>query len=105
MVFRTLREQFDAVLRKAVAFLHHGGQLSDAPALLAENFARACGTNDNLSANGGHAHLDTSVTIFCQSPHQKLVQLSVEDTIRHKYHLDTSVTIFRLDNPEFNQRE
>lgn len=44
--------------------LHHGGELPDALALLAQHILRAGGADDDLSAERRHAHLHTRVSLL-----------------------------------------
>merc|ERR1719499_2420745 len=83
-VLHALREELDAVLREAVALLHDRGELADPAALLAQDLAGPRGTDDDLRADGRHAHLDARIAILCERAHQELVQLRVEYTIGHE---------------------
>lgn len=46
--------------------LHHRGELPDPLSLLAEYVLRAGGADDDLRAEGRHAHLNAGVTLFCE---------------------------------------
>merc|ERR1719401_1081740 len=83
-ILDTLCEELNAVLGKTVTLLHHGRELPDAAALLAEDLARARRADDDLGTNGCDTHLHTRIAVLGKSPHQELVQLRVEDAIGHE---------------------
>merc|ERR1712094_146925 len=56
-VLHALREQLDRVLREAEALLHHRRELPNTAALLAENLTSTSRADDDLRADGSHAHL------------------------------------------------
>merc|ERR1719401_137259 len=66
-ILDTLCEELNAVLGKTVTLLHHGRELPDAAALLAEDLARARRSDDNLGTDGRHAHLHARITVLGQS--------------------------------------
>merc|ERR1719506_1789241 len=83
-ILDALSEEFHAVLWEIVSFLHNRSELTNAAALLAQHLARACRPDDDLCSNWGHPHLHTGIAIFCQSAHQELIELCVEDAIGNK---------------------
>jgi len=73
--------QLDASGLEVETLLHHGGQLTDAAALLAQHLLGLGGHDDDLSARGGHTHLHAGVAILGEFTSQELVQFSLEDAI------------------------
>jgi len=80
-VLDALGEELDLLLREVEALLHKGGKLADAAALVTKHVLSAGGTDDDLSAEGGGAHLDTRVAILAELAGQELVQFGLEDAI------------------------
>jgi hypothetical protein len=80
--------QLNRVLGEVEPLLDNGGQLTDPPALLTEDVLGAGGHDDDLSLGGGNTDLHTGVTILGEFTSQKLVQLSLEnsvgDELKHK---------------------
>mmetsp|Transcript_43504 Transcript_43504/g.102517 ORF Transcript_43504/g.102517 Transcript_43504/m.102517 type:complete len:237 (+) Transcript_43504:158-868(+) len=83
-VLHALSKQLNAVLWEAISLLHHGGELSDATALLTQDLTRSSCADNDLSPDGCDAHLYASIAILGQSAHQELVQLRIEYTVSHK---------------------
>lgn len=73
--------QLNGVLGELETLLDQGGQLADAATLDTENLLSLGGTDDDLSAGGGDADLDTRVTLSSELALEELVQLGVENTI------------------------
>lgn len=73
--------ELDGAISELEALLHNRGELADALALLTEHLEGAGGTDDDLSAHGGHADLKTSEASLGELTAEKLVELGVENTI------------------------
>lgn len=71
----------DAVLGELEALLDEGGKLADPTALLAEDFLRVRGADDDVGHGGGDADFDARVAFFGQLALEELVQFGVEDSI------------------------
>merc|ERR1719478_1737637 len=80
-VVNALGEELDAVLGKAEALLHHGGELTNAAALLSQPLTGARCLNDNLRANRCHANLDACVAVFRKGALEELVELGEENAV------------------------
>merc|ERR1719424_194691 len=86
-VLNTLSEKLHTVLGKVVALLDDSCQLANAAALLSQHLTCTCGADNDLGPDGCHTHLNACITIFCESAHQKLVELSIEDPICDEFAL------------------
>ena len=73
--------KLDSVLGELETLLDQRGQLTDATTLDTKNLLGLGGTDDDLSAGGGDADLDTGVTLSSELALEELVQLGVENTI------------------------
>lgn len=73
--------QLNVVLGEVEPLLHKRGELSDASALVSEDVLCAGGADDDFRADGGHADLDTRVSILSELAGEELVELAVEDTV------------------------
>jgi len=73
--------QLNASGLEVETLLHHGGQLPNATALLAQHLLGLGGHDDDLSAGGGHTDLHAGVAILGEFASQELVQFSLEDAI------------------------
>jgi hypothetical protein len=80
----TLGVQLDLAISDVETLLDGGGELANAASLLAEDILGAGGTDDNLNAGGGHADLNTGVTILGELTREEGVQLSIEKSILDK---------------------
>lgn len=49
-----------------------------------EDVLGAGGTDDDLGAHGGDAHLDAGVAVLCELAGEHLIQLREEHAIRHE---------------------
>merc|ERR1712216_1073034 len=63
-VLHALREELDRVLREAEALLHHRRELPNAAALLAQHLTGTSSADDDLRADGSHAHFSTRETVL-----------------------------------------
>lgn len=79
-----IKSYLHSSLSEVESLLNHGGQLADPPAFLTEDILGAGGQDDDFCAGGGHTDLDSTVTILSQLTSEELVQLSLEDSIRHE---------------------
>jgi len=73
--------KLNSVLGELETLLDQRGQLTDATTLNTKNLLGLGGTDDDLSAGGGDADLDTGVTLSSELALEELVQLGVENTI------------------------
>merc|ERR1719428_268123 len=103
-VLHALREELDRVLREAEALLHHRRELPNTAALLAENLTSTSRADDDLRADGCHAHLGPREPVLGQRPLQELVELRVENAISHELALlrDRRLTLHCLRSKYHN---
>src|SRR4051812_41282372 len=80
-VEHALSIELDRALGEVEPLLDDRCELPDPAALVAENFLRARGANDDLCAGRGAADLHTRVALLSQLTTQKFVQFRVEDAI------------------------
>jgi len=80
-VLDTLGVKLNSAISKVETLLDNGGELTDTLTLLAKNVLGTGGTDDNLSAVGSGADLNTSVAILSKLTGEKLVELRVEDAV------------------------
>mmetsp|Transcript_63146 Transcript_63146/g.150879 ORF Transcript_63146/g.150879 Transcript_63146/m.150879 type:complete len:205 (+) Transcript_63146:189-803(+) len=83
-ILDALGEELHAVLRETETLLHQGRQLSNASALLAQDFASPGGSDDDLGSDGRHPHLHAGIAVLSQGSGQELVELGVENAICHE---------------------
>jgi hypothetical protein len=87
--------QFNSTFRVVETLLNDRGQLTDATTLFTENVLGSGGTDDDLGTGRSDSDFDSRVTFFSQFSGEKLVQLSVEDSIADE--LGRGVRVGRVD--------
>jgi len=83
-VHDALDVELDLTLTEAETLLDDGGKLTDALTVLTENSLGAGGTDDDLSASGSVADLNTSKALVAEHAGHELAKLAVENTICNK---------------------
>ena len=76
--------ELDLAVTEAETLLDDGGELTDALTVLTKNRLGASGTDDDLSASGSVANLNTSKALIDEHASHELAKLAIEHTICDK---------------------
>ena len=76
--------ELDLTLTETETLLDNGSKLTDALTILTEDSLGASSTDDDLSASGGVADLNTSEALIAEHASHELAKLAIEHTICNK---------------------